>query len=198
MATIKQSNPKAFEVLAQGLGELDGVIGRAGWFETSKYEDGTPTAYIAAIQEFGAVINHPGGTPYEVSSKGARFVSKTADHASSLPKTAPHDIIIPPRPFMRPTMTKQKRAWLNLLGKGAQAVIEGKTTALVVLESVAMKAAGDVAKTIAELTTPPLAKSTIAKRRRQMKNKKLVGALDKPLIATGQMFRDVTGKAEKI
>lgn len=32
---------------------LDGVEVRAGWFETAKYPDGTPVAYVAAIQEFG-------------------------------------------------------------------------------------------------------------------------------------------------
>lgn len=26
---------------------------RVGWFDTSKYEDGTPVAYVATIQEFG-------------------------------------------------------------------------------------------------------------------------------------------------
>lgn len=26
---------------------------KVGWFDSSKYQDGTPTAYVAAIQEFG-------------------------------------------------------------------------------------------------------------------------------------------------
>lgn len=41
-------------VLIQGLGTMKG---RVGWFESSKYPDGTPVAYIAAIHEFG----YPGG-----------------------------------------------------------------------------------------------------------------------------------------
>lgn len=31
----------------------------AGWFETARYEDGTPVAYIAAIQEFGHAPHIP-------------------------------------------------------------------------------------------------------------------------------------------
>lgn len=33
-------------------------VAKVGWFETAKYEDGTPVAYIAAIQEFGSPTNN--------------------------------------------------------------------------------------------------------------------------------------------
>jgi len=33
--------------------DLGNVEGRVGWFESSKYPDGTPVAYVAAINEFG-------------------------------------------------------------------------------------------------------------------------------------------------
>lgn len=36
------------------LGGLDGIQGKVGFFESAKYPDGTPAAYVAAIQEFGA------------------------------------------------------------------------------------------------------------------------------------------------
>lgn len=36
------------------LRELDGYVGKTGWFETAKYEDGTPVAYVASIHEFGS------------------------------------------------------------------------------------------------------------------------------------------------
>lgn len=32
--------------------------GKVGWFDNAKYEDGTPAAYIAAIQEFGSPQNN--------------------------------------------------------------------------------------------------------------------------------------------
>ena len=34
--------------------ELDGFVGKTGWFETAKYEDDTPVAYVASIHEFGS------------------------------------------------------------------------------------------------------------------------------------------------
>ncbi len=50
---IKRGNPKAFETVALALDKLRGLEGRVGWFETSKYDNGTPVAYVAAIQELG-------------------------------------------------------------------------------------------------------------------------------------------------
>lgn len=39
--------------LQKALAGLKGVVGKVGWFNTAKYPDGTPVAYVAAIQEFG-------------------------------------------------------------------------------------------------------------------------------------------------
>lgn len=35
------------------LKNLEGKVGKVGWFEKSKYENGTPVAYVATIQEYG-------------------------------------------------------------------------------------------------------------------------------------------------
>lgn len=40
--------------------QLSGVSCKVGWFESSKYADGTPVAYVAAIQELGYAA---GGIP---------------------------------------------------------------------------------------------------------------------------------------
>lgn len=53
MTEIRRSNSKGFEALIGRLKELDGIETRVGWFPSAKYEDGTPVAYVAAIQEFG-------------------------------------------------------------------------------------------------------------------------------------------------
>ena len=54
MATVKsKSNMAAFTVLADRMHELAGKQVSAGWFKTAKYENGTPVAYVASIQEFG-------------------------------------------------------------------------------------------------------------------------------------------------
>ena len=39
--------------LEQALKQLEDKVGKVGWFEKSKYEDGTPVAYVATIQEYG-------------------------------------------------------------------------------------------------------------------------------------------------
>lgn len=39
--------------LRQAIKDADKIQTRVGWFETSIYPDGTPVAYVAAIQEYG-------------------------------------------------------------------------------------------------------------------------------------------------
>lgn len=49
---IRQKSPAA-DKLDLALKELAAKQAKAGWFESSKYQDGTPTAYVASIHEFG-------------------------------------------------------------------------------------------------------------------------------------------------
>lgn len=39
-------------------------VAQAGWFPAAKYEDGTPVAYVAAIQEYGSPENGVPARPY--------------------------------------------------------------------------------------------------------------------------------------
>lgn len=50
---LKRSKPAAFEILKNALKELKGIEGKVGWFESAKYENGTPVAYAAALNELG-------------------------------------------------------------------------------------------------------------------------------------------------
>ncbi len=50
---LKSSNPRALEILNLRLKELASKQGKVGWFESAKYEDGTPVAEVAAQNEFG-------------------------------------------------------------------------------------------------------------------------------------------------
>lgn len=49
--TRKAAKIDALRLAVKG---LDGAQGKIGWFESAKYEDGTPVAGIAAVQEFGS------------------------------------------------------------------------------------------------------------------------------------------------
>lgn len=196
MATVRRSNPEAFKVLAARLGALDGVTGKTGWLGSQKYENGMPVAAVAALQENGATIAHPGGTPYRIGADGrAVFVSKA--QGAGLPVTKAHQIVIPPRPFFRPTIAAKQQEWLNQLGAGAKAVLAGKASPIGVMDIVTARAAADVAKTISEIFSPPLKPATIAARRRQMANKKIIGNLTKPLVFRGILVDALTNKVEK-
>jgi len=85
MPELKRGNPKAFETIGLKLKALAGLTGRVGWFEDSKYDDGTPVAYVAALNELGHGKTPP--RPFmrptaiaerdawiEVAARGARAV----------------------------------------------------------------------------------------------------------------------------
>lgn len=194
MPEIKRSNPKCIEQITAHLRELDGKIGRVGFLGT-KYDDGKSVAEIAAVQEFGAVIQHPGGTPYKIGHNGqAVFVNKS--EGGNLPKTRPHEIVIPPRPFMRPTVADQKQNWFKIMENGAKLVIDGKATAGMIFTGLVQKAAADIKTTISNLQSPSLKRSTVRKRLNRKSDKKTLGLLEKPLIDSGKMLESVLGVVE--
>ena len=190
MPQVTRKNPNALATISTRLKELDGREARAGWFKTSHYADGTPVAYIACVMEYGAHINHPGGTPYKMGPNGAIFVSKAA--GAGLPVTKPHAIVIPPRPFMRPTVTRERQNWLNLMTSGAKAVLAGNETGYSVMDKIGQRAAADIAVSIRNVTEPPLKPGTIAARKRRHADQTTLGLLDKPLEDSGKMFEEVT------
>lgn len=69
MEVRRTSNSEAIKKM---LAELDKKEIRVGFFENSKYPDGTPIAYVAAIQEFGygPIPPRPFMRPAEEANKG--------------------------------------------------------------------------------------------------------------------------------
>lgn len=83
------------------------------------------TAPYAAIHEFGGTINHPGGTAFFIRDGGeAVFVSNEAAarfasiHGRELPRTKPHPIVMPARPYMAPA-ARAKRTEVVALVRSA-------------------------------------------------------------------------------
>jgi hypothetical protein len=103
---------------------------------------------------------------------------------------------IPPRPFMSKTIAEQKSNWIKQVGIGAHAIANGTTTAENVMEGIVQLAAGDVRKTISNLTSPALSPRTIAARLSARANKKHVGNLTKPLVDSGILLNSITGIVE--
>lgn len=63
-------------------------------------DSGLTNAELGAVHEFGADINHRGGTPYKILANGkAQFVKKS--EGKDLPVTSAHKITIPARSFLR-------------------------------------------------------------------------------------------------
>ena len=103
---------------------------------------------------------------------------------------------IPPRPFMRSTIEEQKHNWIKQVGIGARAIANGTATAENVMEGIVQLAAGEVRKTISNLTAPALSPRTIAARLSNRANKKHVGNLTKPLVDSGILLNSITGIVE--
>lgn len=99
---------------------------------------------------------------------------------------------IPPRPFMRPTISREQNNWSALIEKLSERVGEEKMTSSEALDILGLKVTGDIKESIKRVYTPPLAPATIAARLAKRKNQKIVGMLDKPLIDTSQMIDSVS------
>lgn len=79
-----------------------------------------------AIQELGGTINHPGGTAYFMKDGKPVFVGRGASAAFMyLPKTQPHQITLPERPYMRPAAKKNEKKGVALMKAAVAKVLKG-------------------------------------------------------------------------
>lgn len=94
-------------------GRLAGSITNAR-VGTLRWAAGTNVEY-ARIHEFGGTIAHPGGTHYFIGKDGmAVFVSEKkglqmALEGKKLGRTKPHNITLPARPYLRPSLNNNKK-----------------------------------------------------------------------------------------
>lgn len=162
MAKVRRTPGPAAQRFKVAMAELaKDKVAKVGWFESARYENGTPVALVAAVHEFGAPSKN-----------------------------------IPPRPFFRPTIAREENNWRDTAAKGAKAILNGTETAQSVMDKIGGRAAGDVAKTIASITTPPLKPATIRSKARKRANKKVVGNLSKPLVDSELMIDSLTHAVE--
>jgi hypothetical protein len=152
--------------LLEALRHLKNGEVKVGWFEKSKYANGTPVAGIAAQNEFGNPAKN-----------------------------------IPARPFMRPTIQKREKYWIETVKEGAQKVLGGHLTVAQVLDLLGSEVEGDIKKAIKQLYYPALAESTVLARINRNKklsstkgqiSEKNVGNITKPLVDTGIMYNTLT------
>ncbi len=104
---------------------------------------------------------------------------------------------IPPRSFVRTTITEKEEEWRNLALSGARAVVAGNTSVENVMEGLGIASQGDIGKKITQIQEPALSPVTIKARQRKLADGKKVGNLTKPLIETSQMLSTLTYSVEK-
>jgi hypothetical protein len=176
--------------LDRALAEIARRIGsdphvNVGFLENATYPDGTSVAYIAAIQEFGGTWPMPARTQTiyrKVLKNGnfardGRFVKRKDSNFATEHEVEAHTITIPARPFFRRMIAAKKAEW----GPATAKALKAKDyDSLAALEVVGTAVAGQLQQSIRDLTDPPLAQSTIAKKK-----------FSKPLIDSGDMLRAV-------
>lgn len=186
---------KGLEELMKRVQEMGRLHTEVGWLDTAKYEDGTPVAYVASIQEFGGTANIKAGqvTIHRSVNKktgelknGGKFTAKAKANLSTTHNKKAHTIVIPPRPFMRTTIVEQKNSWSEKARQGFKAVSLGVKTPLQVMTALGELAAGDVRMKITQINSPPLKNSTYYSRKRRGLEP------NKPLQATGLMLSTCT------
>ena len=112
---------------------------------------------------------------------------------------------IPPRSFMRSTISEQKEAWQKTLAQGSKRVLADKMTVHQMLESFGMMAAGQVKEKIASITNPPLSMTTLLLRKHKQDSDvkiggKLVGQKNRDANFVGPVaggYPDISGVSTK-
>jgi hypothetical protein len=146
--------------------------------------DDITNAALGAVHEFGADIDHPGGTSYGYASKAAadrnevRFL-KTGKGYVEIGVTQAHTVSIPARPWLNPGVASGNVEYLSIIEK---TLAKGEPIENA-LNKVGIVAVGKVQKYMTELRTPPNAASTI----------KAKGSSN-PLIDSGALRQSVTYK----
>lgn len=97
-STLRQKRSASLGPLKR-TGTLMSVVAQSGDSFAKVGVQPAAKAY-AAIHQFGDVINHPGGTAYFPKKGGEIVYVSNAKARPSMPRTKPHQITIPARPYL--------------------------------------------------------------------------------------------------
>lgn len=110
-----------------------------GWHEDTHYDDGTPVAKVAEIQEFGATI--------KVTDKMRKWF---AYQGFPLNKNTT-EIHIPARSFVRTTIAEKTGDWANVINSRLKKVFEGDLSMEQALSQFGLKIKGDLQEKISQI-----------------------------------------------
>lgn len=178
----------------KALGGHRATVGIHGDVATKAHGD-VDNIQLAVVHEFGANIQHPGGTPYTVFGGGggrsggmvggkAIFLRKGDPRATGV--TRPHAISIPERSFLRSAFDKNRVAYERLLEMMTGRVIDGTATPKQAVGTVGEKHIADIVNGINAGIPPPLKPATAERK-----------GSTTPLIDTGQLKMSIKVKVTK-
>ena len=153
-------------------------------------ENDSTEVIIAGAQEFGAKIDHPGGTPYGYKTESDARKGKVSFMAKGegfmlLGETSPHEIKIPERSFIRSTFDEQKSDIHGRIEKAKVQVVLGKLDKRDFLKQLGLLFQKKVVQKINSSKTwaEPNAPSTVAQK-----------GSDHPLVDEGRLRQSITHK----
>lgn len=182
----RKKNTKVWDALKQP--QANYLI-QAGWFEESKYNNGVPIGGIAAVQNYGAIINQ------DITEKQRKFFKALGIYLKKTTETL--NIIIPATHFWENCKNKNKEKWRKLLKDAWAPVFLGNIEPDKAMEQIGMVIKGDIADEIRLGDYPPDKPSTIQIKKSRYKDQKTTGNLGKRLVDTGQMLDSVSHKVTK-
>lgn len=184
----RTSNKKAWDAL---LADRPEYTIKSGWFENSKYDDGTSIGGIAAVQNYGSVIHQA------VTDKQRAFLHYIGIHLKK--ETTNLTIVIPPTHFMENCQKKNAEKWKAEFSKAWGQIFANNMDADKAMEILGMMIEGDIAQAIADVNSPPLSPLTVQARLSKYIKQKVPEdtGINKRLARTGQMFNAVSHKVEK-
>ncbi|MCK4518079.1 hypothetical protein KAT92_04840, partial [Candidatus Babeliales bacterium] len=124
---------------------------------------------VIGIKKLEEVLKSVNGLNVQVGwFSGARYQNgKPVARAAATQEYGSAIDNIPPRSFMRTTITEKKDEWAKLVKSGSKAMVAGNASARMVLEGLGLAASGDIKKKITQINSPALSPGTIANRKRK-------------------------------
>ena len=149
-------------------------------------KEGSELVKIAAANEFGATIRHPGGTAFGFKTRRdaqdgkVRFLKKGQGFLV-LGTTKPHTIVIPARSFIRSTIDNHQEEIMDFAESLARRIADGQMDKKDALSAIGEKIKSLIQLRIIELRDPPNAPSTLRQKRPKTN----------PLVNTGRLGQSI-------
>lgn len=165
-------------------------VGVLGGTHKGKKGESFDMVKLATVHEYGATIDHPGGTAYRVIDGKAVFVSNEDANdftggIFALHRTKRHKITIPARPFLAQAYEKYFNEIKAFVIAQKVAVLDGKQDTMTALKKIGLFFKSKVQLVFTEGTFTPLKQATIDEK-----------GSSRPLFDTGRLRASINYEVE--